>query len=99
MSLNTIEENLMKNFRDKIKKDFPENVTAVYLFGSRARDDSSPDSDIDLLVIAKENNWEIADQIRRVGYDLDSIIDYRVLHYRYSRGEVFIHEREQLQLC
>jgi uncharacterized protein len=30
---------------------------AIWLFGSRARGDHRPDSDFDLLVVAKENGW------------------------------------------
>ena len=47
----TKEENL-QNFLENLKTN--ENIEAVILFGSHARGNSRPDSDIDLVVILKE---------------------------------------------
>lgn len=55
----------------------PEYV-AAYLFGSKARGDSTTESDIDVLVVTKKNDWLLADHIRRIGYDLDLEIDYKL---------------------
>ena len=42
------------------------------------RGDSDDDSDIDVLVIAKESDWKFADKVREIGYALDEEIDYRL---------------------
>ena len=36
------------------------------------------ESDIDVLVIAKESDWKFADKVRKIGYALDEEIDYRL---------------------
>ena len=78
LHLNEVEKKIVKLFSEKIRSDFPETVVAVYLFGSKARGDSTFESDIDLLVLTTKNDWQLADQIRRIGYQLDSEIDYKL---------------------
>lgn len=76
--LNETEEKTVRLFSEKIRNDFPENVVAVYLFGSKARGNSTIESDIDILVVTKKNDWRLADEIRRTGYQIDSEIDYKL---------------------
>lgn len=75
--LSKLEEETVKLFSNRIKNIFPESVEAVYLFGSKARGDFSSESDIDLLVVTKKNDWRLADEIRKIGYELDTEIDYK----------------------
>ncbi|MFP4563058.1 MAG: nucleotidyltransferase domain-containing protein [Spirochaetia bacterium] len=78
LHLNEVENKIVKLFSEKIRNDFPETVVAVYLFGSKARGDSTRESDIDLLVLINRDDWHLANQIRRVGYQIDSEIDYKL---------------------
>ncbi len=42
-------------------------VDRVILFGSKARHDDTPESDIDLLVIVTDERWPIKDRILTIG--------------------------------
>ncbi len=42
---------------------FPEMITRVILFGSKARGDSRLDSDIDVLVIVRREDWRLSNAI------------------------------------
>ena len=53
-----------------IRRQYPERIQAVALFGSKARGDDDPESDIDLLVICDSEDrqfrsalWRIASEI------------------------------------
>ena len=48
--------------------EFPELVDEVVVFGSKARGDAGPDSDLDVLVIIKEGNWQTKRAVRHVGH-------------------------------
>lgn len=48
------------------------------MYGSKARGDFHGDSDIDVLVIAKDSDWKFADKVREIGYAMDADIDYRL---------------------
>jgi predicted nucleotidyltransferase len=42
---------------------FPGEILQVILFGSKARGDSGPWSDIDLLTVVKEESWPLREEI------------------------------------
>ena len=77
-SLSVKEENIVREFRRCIEHRFPEQSPQVVLYGSYARGDSHVDSDIDLLVVIRDDDWRVADRIREAGYDMDDSIDYRL---------------------
>lgn len=52
-------------------------LVAVYLFGSKARGDSAPDSDLDLLIILDHVDRDIQDEIHLLGARLS--LEYDVL--------------------
>ena len=45
---------IIKEFREELKKVYGENLVRVILYGSYARGDFNSDSDIDLLIVLKE---------------------------------------------
>lgn len=45
-------------------------VRSVVLFGSRARGDSAPDSDIDVMVVVTEESKELRKALLDIAYDL-----------------------------
>ena len=49
----------------------------MVLFGSKARGDDTPDSDIDLLVVLNANDWQLRDTIRTLGARIS--LEYEVL--------------------
>jgi predicted nucleotidyltransferase len=49
-----------------------DHITALYLFGSRARGNWRPDSDFDVLVIVPERRQELVDQL------YDAVLDVQL---------------------
>lgn len=77
-SLSEKEEQVIKKFKQELVERFPDKVVSVFVYGSKARGDYHEESDIDVLVIAKESDWKFADKVREIGYALDEEIDYRL---------------------
>jgi len=44
----------LRRFRAEVEQQFPDRVTQVVLFGSRARGDARPDSDYDVAVFIQD---------------------------------------------
>ncbi|ANV88923.1 nucleotidyltransferase domain-containing protein [Picosynechococcus sp. PCC 7117] len=44
---------ILQQLRDHFQKNYQDNLAKVILFGSQARGDAAPDSDIDILVLLK----------------------------------------------
>ncbi len=76
--LSSQEERIVRTFATRVREQFPDEVRDVRLFGSKARGDHQADSDIDILVISRIDDWRLHDEIRQVGYELDENIDYRL---------------------
>lgn len=45
-------------------------MVKVYLFGSRARGDFTPDSDMDLLIVLETDDWDTKDEVRFIAADV-----------------------------
>jgi len=73
-------------------------LVEVYLFGSKARGDSTPDSDLDLLVILEMDDWETKDETRFVAADIaleyDVLINTHILSQ--ARWEEMAHQQTTL---
>ena len=53
----------------KLRKKFGDNIVKIILFGSYARGDYSAESDIDLLLVVKDDSIvDIEDDIRKIIY-------------------------------
>jgi len=44
-----------------------DELVSLWLFGSKARGDADPDSDIDLLVVTNALDWDLRDTIQGIG--------------------------------
>ncbi|MBI3320283.1 MAG: nucleotidyltransferase domain-containing protein, partial [Candidatus Omnitrophica bacterium] len=42
----------------------------IHLFGSKARGDAGPESDVDLLIVTEHNDWKLKEQIGRVATEI-----------------------------
>ena len=59
----------LDDFIEAIRHGFPGLITQVIVFGSKAREDATPDSDLDVLVIIKGKE-DLKSRIRLLGYEL-----------------------------
>lgn len=70
MALSALEQMALASFRDEVRRMFDRRVTAVSLFGSRARGEGRADSDLDILVLVDDVSREERNQIIDVGADV-----------------------------
>ncbi|MEW6557956.1 MAG: nucleotidyltransferase domain-containing protein [Elusimicrobiota bacterium] len=56
----------IKELVDGLKKLYGDNLSRLILYGSKARGDAEPDSDIDILVVLKKMGLRF-DEIERIG--------------------------------
>jgi predicted nucleotidyltransferase len=51
-------EGALRRFAADARRHYGDRLKGLYLFGSRARGDHSPDSDADVAVVLADNGWE-----------------------------------------
>lgn len=66
--LSETERRILRELRSRIQQEFPEWSCRMTLFGSRARGDADPDSDMDVLLEVETERVSFADKqrVRRV---------------------------------
>jgi len=97
------EKDWLDSFIREIRRIFPGVFERMMVFGSKAREDASPDSDLDVLVVLKENE-DLKSRIRLLGYELalgkdvvPSIVVYTVqeIEKRREHRSVFVESVER----
>ncbi len=77
------ERQAVERFVDTLLQQYPERVLKTALFGSKARGDSTPYSDIDILLIVDKDDWQFSHIIStiaaRVSLEYDVLIGPRVI--------------------
>ena len=67
----------------RLRQALEKQLVGVWLFGSKARGDFGPDSDIDLLIVIPELDWSLWDEIRltaaRVSLEYDVLLNTHIL--------------------
>jgi len=83
---------LIKNLKESLQKIYKENLYELYLYGSYARNNEDPESDIDIAIILKDfsDYWE---EIKRTG----SIISSLSLQYDVTISPVRIRKEDWLK--
>lgn len=61
---------IVKELSETLKKEIGQNIKDIILFGSRARGDSYPDSDYDLIVLVDRETKELEDKIFNLSCDI-----------------------------
>lgn len=81
--LSPIERKAVASFVDLLYQRYPKHVLQTALFGSKARGDSRPWSDIDILIIVNSEDWRLQHAIStlaaRVSLEFDVLIGPRVI--------------------
>jgi len=70
MALNAKEKSAIKQFKAVLQQTLSGQLIELKLFGSKARGDDRPDSDIDVLVIVTNDDWRICDVVYGVATDI-----------------------------
>lgn len=77
------ERQAVAKFLELLRERYPERVRQTVIFGSKARGDSHPWSDIDILVVADGDDWRFSHAIStiaaRVSLEYDVLIGPRVI--------------------
>jgi predicted nucleotidyltransferase len=76
-SLTPHERLAVEAFLQRLQSELGPVVQQSVLFGSKARGDSSPDSDIDILIIVEKEDWDLRDAISLVGAHVS--LEYGIL--------------------
>ena len=63
MKLTVQEQKAVERFATTLRERWGSEIVEIHLFGSKARGDAGPESDIDLLVVTKRDDWKLKDQI------------------------------------
>ncbi len=75
--LTAAERQAVDEFVAELRKRYGSRIVDVQLFGSRARGEGGPESDLDLLIVVSGDERQIAGDITRLGSRLD--LEYGVV--------------------
>lgn len=64
------EKKVISEYIDLIRKRFPDKVSEIILFGSKARGDSHGESDIDILIVIDTEDKKIRREIQDLCWDV-----------------------------
>jgi len=81
--LSVREHQAVASFLELLQQHHSGRVRQIILFGSKARGDSQPWSDIDILIIADQDDWRLSHAIStlaaRVSLEYDVLLGPRVI--------------------
>lgn len=87
MNLTEAESRWLDEYREALPKEFPDLVEAVLVYGSKARGDARPDSDLDVLVIIREGDSRLKRAVRHAGHRLAAFSEAVPSIMVYTRAE------------
>jgi len=70
MSLSMKEKSALTQFKACLNQSLGARLIELKLFGSKARGDDRPDSDIDVLVIITDDDWRVCDMVYGIATDI-----------------------------
>ncbi|HEY8078526.1 MAG TPA: nucleotidyltransferase domain-containing protein [Labilithrix sp.] len=65
----------LEAFASQVRSRFGERVRELALFGSHARGDAHPESDVDILVVIDDVSFDEIREVIRIAYDIDAADD------------------------
>ncbi|MFH1963404.1 MAG: nucleotidyltransferase domain-containing protein [bacterium] len=68
--LNKLEQAIVDDFKTTLLKTLKDEVVLIRLFGSKARGDYHPNSDMDILVILRHKNRKIDEKLSEVEWEI-----------------------------
>jgi predicted nucleotidyltransferase len=70
LQLTPDEQTWLEAYRQALKEHYPGVVTRMVIYGSKARGEAHADSDVDMLLIVKNEAAHLKRPLRRLGYEL-----------------------------
>jgi len=70
MRLTPDEQAWLDVYRQDLVERYPDTIEQMVIYGSKARGDSHPDSDLDVLLIVRDEASALRRPLRRLGYEL-----------------------------
>ena len=94
MSLTADERTWLRRYKAALDEQFPGLIEELLLYGSKARGDDHPESDLDILIITGDTDFKTQDSMRWVGYMLAAMssalpLDHGVHPHRLGASEVY----------
>lgn len=71
------ENNALQIFVQRLLAGHEQQIVEVILFGSKARGNSAPDSDVDVLILAKNEDRQLQKAISKISSQVD--LDFDIL--------------------
>lgn len=71
------ENEALQTFVQRLRAELGGEILKVILFGSKARGNSTPDSDVDVLILAKSEDRQLQKAISKISSQID--LDYDIL--------------------
>jgi len=75
----------LKAFLTRLQQHYAGQVLSVVLFGSKARSDSGPESDMDLLVVVQNDNWRVHRSVSHLAFE--PMVEHDVLLSTHTIGQ------------
>ena len=82
---------LLVDLKRRLERRFGDRLVALYLFGSRARGDHEPDSDVDVAVVLDQklpDSFEVTREIVEDTYDLLLETGYYIQPWPLEKGSL-----------
>jgi uncharacterized protein len=70
LTLTPEEQAWLDAYRRVLDEQFRGKVDELIIYGSKARGDATPDSDVDLLILIRDGDWRLEKEIAAPGYQL-----------------------------
>ncbi len=93
VNLTRDEQAWLDSYRKALAEEFPDLVEEILIFGSKARGEAGPDSDLDVLIIIREGDSKRKREVRRLGHMLAVISEAVPSIMIYTRHEWTLRER------
>lgn len=93
------EQLALKKFKMALEEIFADNVEEVRLFGSKARGEGRKDSDLDILIIMSNGDWQMCNAVYEIATDIlletevcisPKVITRKEYNLLYDTGTAFI---------
>lgn len=68
MKLKSSEKRWLKEYISELKRQYPEDVRRLSIYGSKARGEGHSGSDLDVLLIVSDKASRLKSKMRRIGY-------------------------------